>query len=98
EAERETDERREDDRHADLRESRGVEHTGPAFATPAPASPPMSACDELDGMPNHHVIRSHAIAPASAANTTGVQMILGRLTPLPIVVATACRRSGPRRS
>ena len=23
----------------------------PAFATAAPASPPMSACDELDGMP-----------------------------------------------
>ena len=42
----------------------------PALATAAPTSPPISACEEDDGMPYHHVITFHAIAPTSAPNTT----------------------------
>ena len=48
----------------------------------------MSACDELDGMPNHQVIRSQTMAPASAAKTTGVSITAGSTTPLPMVLAT----------
>ena len=39
-------------------------------ARPAPASPPMSACEEDDGRPNHQVMRFQAIAENSAAKTT----------------------------
>src|SRR5258706_90164 len=60
----------------------------PDFATAAPARPPMRACDELDGMPNHHVIKSHAMARVRAAKTTAVSMTLGSTTPLPMVFAT----------
>ena len=42
----------------------------PAFAITAPTMPPISACDELDGMPRHQVIRFQAIAPISAPKTT----------------------------
>ena len=42
----------------------------PALATAAPTRPPISACDEDDGMPYHQVIRFHAMAPISAPNTT----------------------------
>ncbi len=44
--------------------------SAPAFATVAPISPPISACDELDGMPNHQVITFQAIAPSSAPKIT----------------------------
>ena len=39
-------------------------------ANPAPTRPPMRACEEEDGIPNHQVIRFQPIAPTSAANTT----------------------------
>ena len=65
-------------------------YCAPLFAIAAPARPPISACDELEGMPHHHVIRSQAIAPTSAANTTAVSTIDGSTMPFPIVVAT-CR-------
>ncbi len=42
----------------------------PVFATTAPTMPPISACDELDGMPYHHVTRFQKIAPINAPNTT----------------------------
>jgi hypothetical protein len=37
----------------------------PTAAHAAPTRPPISACDELEGSPNHHVISFHAIAPRS---------------------------------
>ena len=37
----------------------------PLAATTDPTSPPISACEELDGSPTYHVIRFHAIAPIS---------------------------------
>src|SRR5262249_11796972 len=60
----------------------------PALATPAPARPPISACEELDGMPNHQVSRSQAMAPVSAAKTMLTSITLGSTTPVPIVLAT----------
>ncbi len=42
----------------------------PALASTAPTMPPMSACDELDGMPYHHVMPFHAMAPTRAPKTT----------------------------
>src|SRR6185369_4259486 len=42
----------------------------PACATTAPPSPPISACDELDGMPHHQVSKFQMQAPSSAASTT----------------------------
>ncbi len=38
-------------------------------ATAAPTSPPISACEELDGRPKYHVVRFQAIAPISPAIT-----------------------------
>src|SRR5580704_5490289 len=35
----------------------------PAFITPAPARPPISACELLEGSPNHQVNRFQQIAP-----------------------------------
>jgi len=50
----------------------------------------MSACDELDGMPYHHVIKFQVIAPSSAASTTVcVTMVAGSANPEAIVFATA---------
>ena len=42
----------------------------PALAITAPTMPPISACDELDGMPYHQVTMFHTMAPTSAPNTT----------------------------
>ncbi len=63
---------------------------GPAFAIIAPTSPPTSAWLLLDGKPSHQVSRFHAIAPASAPNTTTASTRCALTTPLPIVLAT-CR-------
>ena len=42
----------------------------PACAMAAPANPPMSVCDELEGMPKYQVKRFQAMAAISPANTT----------------------------
>ena len=60
----------------------------PAFASTAPMMPPMSACDELLGMPKYQVITFQVIAPASAPNTTGTSTTSGCTMPLPMVAAT----------
>ena len=39
----------------------------PSAARPAPISPPNSACDELDGMPNSQVSRFHRMPPMRPA-------------------------------
>ena len=64
----------------------------------APIRPPISACDELDGSPSHHVTRFQAIAPMSAASTR----LLGRrgsvsMIPWPTVFATAVVTNAPAR-
>ena len=42
----------------------------PALAITAPTMPPISACDELDGMPQRQVTKFQTIAPIRAPNTT----------------------------
>ena len=38
----------------------------PPLTTAAPASPPINACDELDGNPKNQVIKFHKMAPIRA--------------------------------
>jgi len=45
-------------------------------------------CEELEGSPNHHVIRFHIIAAVTAAAIRFRLTIFGSITPLPIVFAT----------
>ena len=62
----------------------------PAFVTPAPTSPPISACELLDGMPPHQVIRFQQIAPISAPKITRASTTSAATMPVPTVCAT-CR-------
>src|ERR1035438_3989391 len=69
----------------------------PAAALVEPITPPVSACDELDGMPNSQVTRFQMIPPARPAATT-VRVTSFVLTrPLAIVAATASERNAPTR-
>src|SRR6266498_4121435 len=58
---------------------------------------PISACDELEGSPNHHVSRFHAIAPRSAARTVFVVIRPLSTTSFPTVFATAVVTNAPAR-
>src|SRR5579862_9681699 len=69
----------------------------PAAAIVAPMTPPMSACDELDGMPNSQVSRFQVIPPARPAATTVSVTSLVLTRPLAIVAATASERNAPIR-
>src|SRR5450759_1194460 len=60
----------------------------PELATAAPTNPPTSVCEELEGKPNHHVTRFHAIAATKADAITVRFITSGLMTPFPIVVAT----------
>ena len=57
----------------------------------------MSACDELDGRPSHHVIRFHVIAPIRAARIVSSVARLASMIPLPTVFATAVVTNAPAR-
>ena len=48
----------------------GISESKPDLATAAPTRPPISACDDEDGMPYYQVITFQAMAPTSAPNTT----------------------------
>jgi hypothetical protein len=67
----------------------------PAETMVAPSRPPMSACDEELGMPNHQVSRFQAMAPSSAAATTASVVVSTSTRPAPIVVATAVPAKAP---
>ena len=69
----------------------------PAAAIVEPITPPMSACDELDGMPNSHVSRFQMIPPARPAATTVSVTSPVFTRPLAIVAATASERNAPTR-
>src|SRR5215210_2015623 len=43
--------------------------SGPPATKAAPTTPPMSACEELEGSPKYHVARFQAIAPMSPPKT-----------------------------
>jgi len=67
-------------------------------ASAAPTSPPMRACDDEDGRPKYHVMRFHAIAPTTAANTTTSPCVVsGASMMLPTVLATFTETRDPAR-
>ena len=67
----------------------------PEAAIVAPMTPPISACEELDGMPNSQVSRFQMIPPASPAATTVSVTSSLSTRPLAIVAATARDRNAP---
>src|SRR5919197_6007315 len=69
----------------------------PDWTSAAPTSPPISACDELDGRPNHHVSRFQAIAPRSAASSVCCVARFPSMIPFATLFATAVVRNAPAR-
>src|SRR6476659_9500477 len=69
----------------------------PDCTSAAPHSPPISACVEEDGRPNHHVRRFHAIAPTSAARIVFSVATPVSIIPLPTVFPTAVVTTAPAR-
>src|SRR3954452_13820992 len=69
--------------------------SAPSATNAAPINPPISACDELDGRPAHHVARFQAIAPTSPANTTEVVTAPESTIPEPMVAATFSEMNAP---
>src|SRR4051812_23423106 len=67
----------------------------PSAANAAPTTPPISACDELDGRPKYHVARFHAIAPISPAKTIVGVMKSASTIPFATVAATASEMNAP---
>ncbi len=67
----------------------------PAAAIVEPITPPISACDELEGMPSSQVSRFQMMPPARPAATT-VRVTLPVATrPLAMVAATVRERNAP---
>src|SRR5580698_9609598 len=60
----------------------------PALATPAPTSPPISACELLEGMPYHQVTRFQEMAPTRAPKITCASITSADTMPTPTVRAT----------
>ena len=59
----------------------------PEWAIPAPAKPPISVCEEEDGMPCHHVKRFQMIAAIRPEKITS-SVMKSLFTVLAIVLAT----------
>ena len=59
--------------------------------------PPINACDELDGSPNHQVRRFQTIAPMTAASTVVSVARPVSMIPSPTVLATAVVTNAPAR-
>src|SRR6185503_5909192 len=68
---------------------------GPWATRVAPTIPPIRACEDDDGSPNHHVVRFNAIAPISPAKTVSSVIEVESTMPLAIVAATASDRNAP---
>ena len=69
----------------------------PAAASVEPITPPISACDELDGMPSSQVSRFQMMPPAKPANTTVNVTTCVSTRPLAIVAATLNDKNAPTR-
>src|SRR3984957_3359024 len=67
----------------------------PAAAMVEPITPPISACEELDGIPSSQVSRFQMMPPASPAATTVRVTLLVETRPLAMVAATARERNAP---
>src|ERR671931_2489314 len=69
----------------------------PDWTSAAPTRPPISACDELDGRPNHQVRRFQAMAPASAASSVCCVARFASMSPFATFFATAVVTNAPAR-
>src|ERR1700744_5519389 len=69
----------------------------PAAAIVEPMTPPISACEELDGIPNNQVTRFQRIPPIKPARTTVTVTSPVWTRPLAIVAATLSDRNAPTR-
>src|SRR2546421_708537 len=69
----------------------------PDCTSAAPTRPPISACDELEGSPNHHVSRFQAMAPKSAASRVWSVARLASIRPFATFFATAVVTKAPAR-
>src|SRR3954469_8828769 len=67
----------------------------PAAATAAPTTPPIRACEELDGSPKYQVARFQAIAPIRPAKTIVGVITSGLTTSLATVAAPWIERKAP---
>src|SRR5690606_12585444 len=68
-------------------------------ASAAPIRPPISACEDEDGRPNHHVIRFQVMPPSNAHRSSCERTLttLGSIRPEAMVLATAVPASAPTR-
>src|SRR5215203_7407414 len=71
--------------------------SAPEATQVAPMSPPINACDELEGNPTSQVNRFHTIAPTSPAKITVGVILVSSTSPLEIVLATSTERNAPTR-
>src|SRR3954454_23621248 len=69
--------------------------SAPAAANAEPTTPPISACEELDGRPKYQVARFQTIAPTNPAKTTVGVITPALTTSLATVAATASEMNAP---
>src|SRR4051794_29823382 len=69
--------------------------SNPEAATAEPTTPPINACDELEGRPNHQVTRFQKIAPISPAKTTVGVIAPASTMPFATTAATESERNAP---
>src|SRR4051794_6858168 len=69
--------------------------SAPAAAKAEPTTPPIRACEELDGRPRYHVARFQKIAPTRPAKTTVGVITSPLTTSLATVAATAREMNAP---
>src|ERR671915_2371459 len=62
--------------------------SAPSAANAAPTTPPIKACEELEGRPKYQVIRFQAIAPIKPVKTTVGVITEASTTSLATVAAT----------
>src|SRR6476646_12008607 len=67
----------------------------PADATAEPTTPPINACEELDGRPKYQVIRFQEIAPIRPAKTIVGVITAESTTSLATVAATEIEMKAP---
>src|SRR5262245_59235135 len=67
----------------------------PTAAIVEPTIPPMRACDDEDGTPNHQVTRFQVLPPTSPAKITVVVMAPASTIPFATVAATLIEMNAP---
>jgi hypothetical protein len=67
----------------------------PPATKAAPTTPPINACDELDGSPSYHVSRFQKIAPMSPAEIAVLVTSSASTMPPATVAATSSEMKAP---